>query len=228
MFSSILSLTIGALVLVGASFLFGELAEDVMTTDEITIVDVQVSNWFHTHATPSVTRFMLFVTDVHSTYGILVLCLLFAFHLVRAKALDWLLTLIVAVPPGMLLNVVLKHAFQRTRPSFDDPLLTLATYSFPSGHAAGATLFYGVLAAYLVYKMKPWRWRVFIVFLAVAMVALVGLSRIYLGVHYPSDVLAALAASGAWLAFSLTAIATWRRRRMMPSAGGSPCQNLRK
>lgn len=214
-----LHLTIGALVMVGAGFLFGMLAVDVIKAGEITVVDVQVANWFHAHATPPVTQFMLLVTDVHGTFGILALCLLFAFHLIRAKALQWLLTVVVAVPVGMLLNVVLKHAFQRARPSFDDPLLTLTTFSFPSGHAAGATLFYGVLAAYLICKVKPWRWRIFIALLAVVMIAAVGLSRIYLGVHYLSDVLAAVAASGVWLAFSLTAITTWRRRRMIQNTG---------
>ena len=205
--------------MVGAGFLFGMLAVDVIKAGEITVVDVQVANWFHAHATPPVTQFMLLVTDVHGTFGILALCLLFAFHLIRAKALQWLLTVVVAVPVGMLLNVVLKHAFQRARPSFDDPLLTLTTFSFPSGHAAGATLFYGVLAAYLICKVKPWRWRIFIALLAVVMIAAVGLSRIYLGVHYLSDVLAAVAASGVWLAFSLTAITTWRRRRMIQNTG---------
>ena len=205
--------------MVGAGLLFGMLAVDVIKAGEITGVDAQIGNWFHAHATPPVTQFMLLVTDVHSTFGILALCLLFAFHLIRAKALDWLLKVVVAVPVGMLLNVALKHAFQRARPSFDDPLPTLTTFSFPSGHAAGATLFYGVLAAYLICKVKPWRWRIFIALLAVGMTALVGLSRIYLGVHYLSDVLAAVAASGMWLAFSLTAITTWRRRRMTQYAG---------
>ena len=205
--------------MVGAGLLFGMLAAEVIKAGEITVVDAQIANWFHAHATTPVTQFMLLVTDVHSTFGILALCLLFAFHLIRAKALDWLLKVVVAVPVGMLLNVALKHAFQRARPSFDDPLLTLTTFSFPSGHAAGATLFYGVLAAYLICKVKPWRWRIFIALLAVGMTALVGLSRIYLGVHYFSDVLAAVAASGVWLAFSLTAITTWRRRRMARCAG---------
>ena len=67
----------------------------------------------------------------------------------------------------------------------------LASYSFPSGHAVGATLFYGILAAILVSKVKAWHWRVTTVLVAVGMVSLVSFSRIYLGVHFLSDVLAA-------------------------------------
>lgn len=215
-----LHLTIGVLALVGAVFLFGNIAEDVVTADEITMLDVQVSQWFHAHASPLLTLFMLLVTHLHSTAGIIVFCLLLSSWFVGIKAWDWLLTLVLTVPVGMLLNVLLKNVFQRARPSFDDPFLTLASYSFPSGHTAAATLFYGVLAAYLIYRVTSWHWRLFIVLLAIILVALVGLSRMYLGVHYLSDVLAAVAWSSGWLAFSLTAAGTWRRRRIMQGMGG--------
>ena len=207
-----LSLTLGALALLVAGVIFGNIAEDVMTADSITLLDVQVSRWFHAHATPLLTQLMLAVTHAHSTPGILLLGALFGFWLARRKEWGWVLTLLVSVPGGMLVNVMLKQVFQRARPSFDDPLLTLATYSFPSGHAAAATLLYGVWAAWMLGRSTHWRWRIAIVVLAVAMVALVGISRVYLGVHYPSDVLAAMASSSGWLAISLTAMATWRQR----------------
>ncbi|MFZ2293808.1 MAG: phosphatase PAP2 family protein [Polaromonas sp.] len=212
-----LHLTIGLLALTGSLFLFGAIAEDVMAAERITRLDVQVSNWFHGHVAPLYTPFMQLVTDLHSTPGIIVLCLLLAFYWMRRKEWDWLLTLVLTVPVGMLLNVLLKNVFQRARPSFDDTLLTLSSYSFPSGHTAAATLFYGVLAAYLICRVKSWPWRAVIAMLAVLLVGLVGLSRIYLGAHYLSDVLAAMAAGSAWLAFSLTAAGTWRRRQMVLS-----------
>ena len=208
-----LHLTVGALTLVLAVVLFGNIAEDVVTLDPITLLDAQVAQWFHVHATPPLTRFMLAVTYLHSTLGIIALCGVLAMYWARIKAWDWLLALLLTVPLGMLLNVLLKNIFQRARPSFEHPLLTLNTYSFPSGHAAAATLFYGVLAAYLISRLASWRWCVMVVALAVLLVSLVGLSRIYLGVHYLSDVLAAIAASSGWLAVSLTAVGTWRRRR---------------
>ena len=208
-----LHLTVGALVLMLAVIVFGNIAEDVVTLDPITLLDTQVSQWFHVHATPPLTRLMLGVTYLHSTLGIIAMCGVLAVYWVRLKAWDWLLALLLTVPLGMLLNVLLKNIFQRARPSFEHPLLTLSTYSFPSGHAAGATLFYGVLAAYLCCRLASWRWRVVVVALAALLVALVGLSRIYLGVHYLSDVLAAIASSSGWLAVSLTAVATLRRRR---------------
>jgi undecaprenyl-diphosphatase len=137
----------------------------------------------------------------------------------RRRAHYWLIVCLIAVPGGMLLNVALKHVFRRVRPSFDDPLLSLVTYSFPSGHTAAATVFYGLLACYLVRRTQAWRVRVLIVAGAVAMVILVALSRMYLGVHYLSDVLAAAAEGAAWLAICVTAVSTLHRRRL---ARGGP------
>ena len=210
-----LHLTVGVLVLFVFALIFGNIAEGVATADEITVVDVQLSQWFHSRATPPLTRAVLLFTHLHSTVGIIALSSLLALYWLRARVWDWLLTLVLTVPLGMLLNVLLKNIFQRVRPVFDVPLLTLNTYSFPSGHAAGATLFYGILAAWFISRATSWRWRVFIALLAALMTALVGLSRIYLGVHYLSDVLAAIAASSCWLAFSLTAVETSRRRRRL-------------
>jgi len=210
-----LHLTIGVLVLMVSALIFGLIAEDVATADSITVLDAQVSQWFHSRATPQFTRAVLFFTHLHSTPGILALSSLMAIYWLRSKAWDWLLTLVLTVPMGMLLNVLLKNIFQRARPVFELPLLTLNTYSFPSGHAAAATLFYGVLAAWFISRTTAWRWRTAIALAAAMMVALVGLSRIYLGIHYLSDVLAAIAASGCWLVFSLTAVETSRRRRRL-------------
>ena len=213
-----LHLSVGALVLMLAVFVFAHIAEDVMMAERITRLDVQVSNWFHVHATPLGSQLMLGVTHLHSTAGILTLSAVLALCWLRLNARDWVVTLLVSVPVGMLLNVALKDIFQRARPSFENPVLTLTSYSFPSGHTAGATLFYGVLAAWLICRAHSWFARISIALLATLMVALVALSRVYLGVHYPSDVLAAMVAGGGWLALSLTAVGTWRRRRRMAGA----------
>jgi undecaprenyl-diphosphatase len=92
-------------------------------------------------------------------------------------------------------------------------LLTLTSYSFPSGHVAAATLFYGLLATFIIVRLEAWRWRVLVAQLAFLLIALVALSRVYLGVHYRSDVLAAIAESVAWLAFCLSAVHALRLRR---------------
>jgi len=208
-----LHLTLGALVLIGASWLFGGIAEDVVNGDPLTLVDAQIAAWFHARAIPSLTLSMRFISDVHDVLGITILASLLALFLIWKRNWYWVLALALVVPGGMLLNVLMKHAFGRARPSFDDPILTLATYSFPSGHVAAATLFYGLLAAFLIPRIAQWRWRVLVVLVAFLIVTLVALSRLYLGAHYLSDVLAAFAEGIAWLALCLTTLFTLRRRR---------------
>ena len=207
-----LHLTVGIVTLLIAGLVFACIAENVFKTGRIVTLDLQVSTWFYAHATSTLTTFFLFVTNLHGTVGALALTLLFTAFLIRKRAWYWVLRVALAVPFGMLLNVLLKNIFQRARPSFEHPLLTLTTYSFPSGHAAAAALLYAVVGAYLVCTCKGWR-RVLMVCMAVGMVALVGLSRIYLGAHYLSDVAAAIASSTGWLAIAFTSVAIWRKRQ---------------
>jgi undecaprenyl-diphosphatase len=124
-----------------------------------------------------------------------------------------MLTVALSIAGGLALNVLFKHAFERARPHFDHAPVALETYSFPSGHTAAATVFYGVLAAFLVSRTHDKRLRAALVIGAIAAVVLVAFTRVYLGAHYPSDVVAAAAASTAWLTLCLATVHGWVRRR---------------
>ncbi|WP_432383078.1 phosphatase PAP2 family protein [Duganella sp. P38] len=206
-------LTVGMAVLFVSGLVFHELAEAVMGQEAITVLDVQVANWFNAHAFEPLTSVLYVITHVHSVAGMIVLIGLLACYLWKQGARYWLMALAFAVPGGMVLNVALKFYFQRARPVFEDPMITLATYSFPSGHTTAATCFYGLLASYLVIARPAWSVRLGTVAFCLSMILLVAFSRVYLGAHYVSDVLAAMAESVAWLAVCITAISTLRRRR---------------
>jgi undecaprenyl-diphosphatase len=214
-----LQFTVGIVLILCAAWAFGAIAEDVVEGDTITLVDVRLAHWFRVHATPGFTDAMLFVTHWNGILGSSIMGALLAFWFWRRKAHYWLVVVLVSVPGGMLLNVALKHVFRRARPSLEDPLLTLSTYSFPSGHTAAATVFYGLLACYLLRRVQAWPARAAIAAACCLMVALVALSRMYLGVHYLSDVLAASAEGAAWLATCITAVSTLRRRRVNRARG---------
>ncbi|CAH0305428.1 hypothetical protein SRABI118_04561 [Massilia sp. Bi118] len=217
-----LHFTVGVALILLAALAFGEIAEDVVEGDKITLIDVQLAHWFRERATAGFTELMLFITHWNGIVGSSVMGVLLAAWFWYRKAHYWLVVVLAAVPGGMLLNVALKHIFQRARPSLEDPLLTLSTYSFPSGHTAAATVFYGLLACYLVRRVRTWPARAAIVAACVAMVMLVALSRMYLGVHYLSDVLAASAEGAAWLAVCITAVSTLHRRRIARARGQEP------
>jgi undecaprenyl-diphosphatase len=204
-------------IFLAGTVVFGLIAEDVATHDSSLQQDLQVSVWLHTHGNPVFSAFLLAVSQLHSPIGVTVLSIIVTAELWRNGDRYWVLSLVLAVPGGMLLNVILKQVFQRDRPSWDDPLLTLTSHSFPSGHAAGATLFYGFLAVYMVWRMKGPSARALAVIACALMVALVSFSRVYLGVHYLSDVLAAIALGTAWLVLSLIAVRAIAKRRTAPA-----------
>jgi membrane-associated phospholipid phosphatase len=183
-----------------ACAVFGVFAADLMQHGAITAADAPISAWFHAHTDRAATQALLLVTHLHSTTGICVMAAAAALALAWWRELQWLPLLAITVPGGLVLNALVKHAFQRARPHFDEPLLTLATYSFPSGHAAGATVWWGFVLVWLFAHEPRLPQRALASALAGLMVALTALSRVYLGAHYLSDVLAAIAEGLAWLA----------------------------
>jgi undecaprenyl-diphosphatase len=194
-----------ALVVCGVVFL--AIAWNVTTRSTLVALDLRVAELLHADAQASGARaaFFLGLTQLHSPGAIAAWSAIFAAVLWRLRERYWILTLAVTVAGGLFVNYILKRAYERLRPEFDEPFLSLASYSFPSGHTAGAVLFYGVLAAFLVSRFYDWRKRAACVAGAAAMVALVAFSRLYLGAHYLSDVLAAACSSTVWLVLCLSA-----------------------
>ena len=208
-----LHLTIGVLLIIGTSWLFGGIAEDVVAGDPLTILDKNIAEWFHEHRTPGLMATMQFMTELASSTWVTSVAILTALVLWWKRCWYRLLAMGLVMSGGMILSFLLKIAFHRHRPIFDDSLLIFSGYSFPSGHTMAATLLYGLLAVFTVITLENWRWRVGAVLGAIVMILLVGFSRMYLGAHYLSDVLGAATAGLAWLALSLTAVDILRRNR---------------
>ncbi len=189
---------LGALLIAAAAlFLFGRLAEEMMEGDTRQF-DSVVRNAVHQHATPLLTSAMQAFSFLGSTgwvvvFGLLVALACFYFRRPRIAAF-----LAITMAGVATLDYVLKLAFHRPRPiAFYGTSPT--SYSFPSGHALGSFCFYGVLAAVLAERTVG-RKSKFLIWLAAALlVGMIGLSRIYLGVHYPSDVIAGYLAGAVWV-----------------------------
>ncbi len=203
--------SIGGGVFIAAVLVFAGIAVHVSSANWLTATDDRISHWFDLHGTVGWTRFMFVITDLHGSVAIPLFSAVFVLLLARRKDWFWMAAVAGTTFGGMLLNIGLKYVFRRGRPSFENPLVNIATYSFPSGHTVGTTLFYSVLAAYLMSRVSSIAARIAILAVAAAMVALVGLSRIYLGAHYLSDVVGAILEGLAWLSLCLTAVAVARR-----------------
>src|SRR5947207_5480042 len=154
--------------------------------------DHQIANWFHAHLTQSVVTFLRALSEPGSGQWIGVVVFLGVLFFAWKKHWPSLATLVVAVPGGMLLNELVKVLVHRPRPFLAGWFVDWSGYSFASGHTIGATLLYGQLALFILPMMKRRRWRTLTVSGAALLIALVGFSRIALGSHFLTDVLAAI------------------------------------
>lgn len=158
--------------------------------------------WFAEHRTPALTQVALQITMLGTGVVLAVLvCIAAAFlWLTRHRLSAYLL--LASFFGAFLLNNLLKDVFERPRPLVVHALAPVATSSFPSGHAMGSMAAYGAVALLVARLAQRRRVRVLTWALAIALIGAIGLSRLYLGVHYPSDVLGGFAAGLAWVAFA--------------------------
>lgn len=178
----------------------------------IAALDRATAAWIASHATPRWTQFMTVVSELHRPRGIAAVSAVAALWLAWRRRPARSLLLLAALAGGATLNHLLKHAFLRPRPGADAVLAASTNYSFPSGHAANATLLYGALAALVVIGTRSSPLRAAAVAGAVLAVLLVGASRLVLNAHYASDVLAGIAVGLGWLALCRVGWLTWRDR----------------
>jgi undecaprenyl-diphosphatase len=186
----------GLLAAVLSLFLFARLATEVRE-GETASFDNAVRTWVHQFASPGMTQAMKFVSLLGYDILIaeLVIAVLIFLRIGWRRAAIWLA---VTMAGAVLLDVTLKHVFHRERPV---PYFGGAphSYSFPSGHALASFCFYGVLAGLIADRVERLSVRIAVGVLAALLVLAIGLSRIYLGVHYPSDVVAGYIAAAMWV-----------------------------
>lgn len=177
--------------------------------------DATVSDYITSFRNPTLTLFFKYITDVGDIYGYLIILSLITFVLLYyfkswKYAVQLLSVLILAVSS----NVFLKHLIQRERP-ITDHLVTVKTLSYPSGHAMTAMAFYGFLI-YLLFTLKiKVGYKYALILLCVFLILSIGISRIYLGVHYPSDILGGFIAGLIWVVFCcflLTILRIYRKK----------------
>jgi undecaprenyl-diphosphatase len=193
-------------------FLFGWVANEMRLGDTVQF-DAAVRGWVHRFASPGMTRAMTAISLLG--YNILILELAIAIavfvFLHWRRAAIWLA---VTMAGALALDLALKSAFHRPRPT---PFFGAApsSFSFPSGHALCSFCFYAVLAGLVATRVQSLFLRIMVGVVAAALVIAIGVSRIYLGVHYPSDVIAGYLAASMWVS-SMLFLDRWRvsRRRL--------------
>src|SRR6266508_2925026 len=198
-------LVAGVIVAALGTWILSELAERVMAGGTQAF-DETVLRWVSRHHTPTLDHVMLEITKLgNGTVVLMIVCVAGLFLTLTRHKYSALL-LVVATAGGLVLDAVLKLQFERPRPH----ILTWGTeaggWSFPSGHAMSATIAYSTVA-YLAARLHRRRWaRWLTMSVAMLLILVICGSRVYLGVHYPSDVLAGIIIGLAWAAFCMATL----------------------
>jgi undecaprenyl-diphosphatase len=204
----------GAAIAIAGTWAFAMLAGHV-TSGSTQAFDNAVLRWLGAHRVANLDAVMLDITSLGTSSVVAMVVGVAALFLWLNQHKHSAILLFVATFGGVILNNLLKLGFERPRPEVIPWVTTAAFYSFPSGHAMSATIVYSTVA-YLAARLQRTRAaRLAISLVATIVVALVCLSRLYLGVHYPSDVLAGVIIGLAWASFcmaTLEAIQLYARR----------------
>jgi undecaprenyl-diphosphatase len=184
----------------------------VAVTDGTTAAfDLRVRGLVHSWANPYLTHAMRGITNLGSPTFLICLGVLLCWRLTVAKRLRAAVILLLTAVGALMFDEALKECFRRPRPEAffgAEPM----SYSFPSGHSVASCCFYGVMAAILSANVRSHTRKAAIWVAAAAIAFSVGLSRVYLGVHYPTDVLGGFAAGVVWAGVVRAGYEVWRRR----------------
>jgi undecaprenyl-diphosphatase len=195
-----LHLTIGLALSLGALWIFAGITEDVVNHDPLTVLDLRIADWFVARATSGGQNVAVAFSLAGSPVSMAALALAGAAILALRKRWVLFTGWLAAFAGGGVLDWALKVTIRRPRPPGAEAFLHGASFSFPSGHSMGSLIGFGMLAYLLVaFVAQRWWAKIAIGVAGGLLVLAIGLSRLYLGVHYFSDVIGGFAAGTVWL-----------------------------
>ena len=210
----VLAAGIGATAFAGDAFV--DLAESLQEESPVLHeIDARTHEWARFTRTGGSTAFFTTLTLVGTPVGLGILVAIVSGALALEKRWRWILYLAVTTIMGGLMNLQLKSYFARARPELAEALRDAHGYSFPSGHAMGSAVTFGALAYLAVRVLPNWKRKSAAIAFAATMILAISASRIYLGVHWISDVGAGIAAGLIWATAATVAYETMRRIRMV-------------
>lgn len=198
----VLMVAIALLIVIGGINLFIELTA-TLQTETLAAYDQEITQYIISHRNPALTIYFKFVTEVGDVHGyLIVLGISILLTALVFKRWKYIAQISLALLLATLSNVMLKRFIDRARPGIEH-LVVVKTLSYPSGHAMSAMAFYGFLI-YLVYRIRMNNiLKMSLYIFLVLLILSIGISRIYLGVHFPSDIAGGFIAGLIWVVFCI-------------------------
>jgi len=209
-------------ILVTAILVFTYVAKEVVSGeskgfDEMTLNYLRHDGKIMADEQTWLTGMMIDITALGGTTIIFMITAAVVFYLLIQKQYEFMWLILIATIGGAILSFGLKELFARERPQLIYHLLTVKSLSFPSGHAMMSSVVYLTQGALLAKVRSNKNLRVYILLVAIILVFLIGISRIYLGVHYPTDVLAGWSVGLAWASLCWLAVKYLQKRKVQKS-----------
>ena len=203
--------TLFAVSIVLVAVPFATLVFQVLAKGPLTRLDGDVANRLNgwVHNSPAAVRVLEFISNIGKPITLSVIVIAAVAYLLWRRRIRLALYLVVTAVVGGLIDTAVKILVNRPRPIVDHPIASALGKSFPSGHAMSATVTYGALALVFL-PVLPRRWRPVALGGVVLVVLAIGTSRLFLGVHFVSDVIGGFVLGLAWLAASTAAFSIWR------------------
>lgn len=207
----LLKVRIGGLLLAAfALWVFAQIAEEVLEAESYafdTSILLTIRSWH----SPLLDIAMLGITFIGDPLVLSIICLILGAWLLQRQQKSEATTLAIAATGAIGLNILLKQLFSRDRPALWDRIVDVGQYSFPSGHAMVSMVIYGYIGYILATRYR--RQQVGIISLTTLLITAIGFSRLYLGVHWPTDIIAGYAAGLVWLIACISSSRIWHRYR---------------
>ena len=190
-----LEIIFALLISLASLYLFLKIGHEVLDKD-ILVIDTTITNFIYSFRSPPVTEVMMYFTYLGSAMVLFTLSIITIIFISKFRKKDVLIYLGILYS-AVLLNLVLKYMYQRPRPD-DFPLIHENSLSFPSGHAMNSFVFFAALSYFIFRETRNIKIGLVVSVISLIIIGLIGISRVYLGVHYPSDVIGGFIAGFLW------------------------------
>ena len=193
--------TVGIVSCLLIIYIVAQISDEVLDKEAFAF-DKVILLWVHSFANPTLDRLMHTITSLNDPDIVSVIAGVGLLLLIWKKCYPEAKIFIVNCAGGVILSYGLKSVFGKTRPDLWDAAITEVSFSYPSGHALGSTVLYGFLAYLFATRFPQFAWLIYP--MAVSLIGAIGMSRLYLGVHWPTDIIGGYGIGFLWLTFCIT------------------------
>lgn len=200
-----LQLTIGIFVTLFFIFIFYGIIREYIAHDTLVLADKSILNFIKIHRNSTLNQIMLFITYIGKGEVVVLGMIFVSTILILLRRWYYFIALLISVVGGEIFVWIIKHIIERPRPPIASALVQESTFSFPSGHSFVAVAFYGLLTYFIIRFIHKKYLKILSSIVAICLILTIGFSRIYLGVHWTSDVLASFASASALVSILIIA-----------------------